>query len=702
MNFLFYFYFSDNENTTDNALEASAHITTGLTMALLQILLLLLYALPAFLLPITSNPLGLEDTPDNIAWSSQLLENRSPEHEGVRKIPKSIFITPNHPEMHANCPDGYKMEDGKCIKAQNFDVNPLALITSQFQQFLDKSPTTADYDDYDYDNYDSTESAGPYHVPLSLSFDDDQPNRDNVNDGIQNMPFLADNFDHKEETSQKHTFQTSTESKSTEHEDVVRITSTAVSNVNDGADDSVANNKDSTRTEPDIKSTTPSNVVVTTPDESLLIFSEGMGASTTQKKVLDDADANLPDNAFLEKEVESILSTDMEFNPTTTTNEKALSLSKKEIAQPNAGVHHHIVHNHIELTTPSDDQNNLEKELQSESLFKDGSLTGTSIINVSDGTTEISDNDIEVTTELLNSLNDKEINKAHLISTPIKPPKVSNKTEDPIVIVPTVEQVQIVTPVQVTTTSHSTNDHREKSNSQSIPSSTSVYNSELQTAERLNINESMLNKKLRESVMKHELNEDAIETIDTNNRFVYSHIDSSSNEPEPPSTLATVQPTTQRSLLDQLRFINKFTEDSRRNNRVRFPEPSTVNIFSNFKGGTIKFPGPVQQRTSEPLFNRLIPDIIPKKPPEPTAERPLFSWLPPGTSFDFSRNSSPAFMRFWNKMPLIRDPSMASNDSPEQFARSNSKSPTDNLYKDAPASEVYKVISSKNYKHDNR
>lgn len=679
-------------------------------MALLQILLLLLYALPSLLLPITSNPLGLEDTPDNLAWAAQSLESR-PEHEGVRKIPKSIFILPNHHELQVTCQDGYKMQDGKCLKAQNFDVNPLALITSQFQQFLDQDPTTVDFEeDYDYDNYDSTESK-PYRIQLDLSAANDPPSpvRDGVNDGIQNQPFLADNTDDRQQEEPKpKPVPTSTES-----ENVVPITATIGSNVDKWTDDSLANNKDSTRTGQDVKTTTPSDIVVTTPDESLLVFSDGMSVSTTQKKVLVDADAHIPENAFLEKEEENILSTEKEPNPTTTTiidNESSASIilsdrkesEKIHIDEANTGDHHHMVNNHIESTTPADDQKSLDKELQSESLFQDDSSMRTPI-NVSDGTTEISENDIEATTEPLNSLNDKEVNKAISIFTP----KASNKTKNPIVVVPTVEQVQIVTPVQVTTTSHSTTHHRKQSNSQSIPSSTtSAYNSELQTAERLDINDSMLNKKMRESVMKHELNEDAIDTIDTNNRFVYTHLDSphldsSSNEPEP-STSTTMQPfITQRSLFDQLRFVNHFTEDNRKNNRIRFPEPSAGNIFSNFKGGTIKFPGPVQQRTSEPLFNRLIPDIIPKKPPESAAERPLFSWLPAGTSFDFGRNSSPAFMRFWNKMPLIRDPSMASNDSPEQ-PRSNSKSPTDNLYKDAPASEVYKVISSKNYKHDNR
>ncbi len=669
-------------------------------MALLQILLLLLYALPSLLLPITSNPLGLEDTPDNLAYAAQSFDGRS-EYEGVnRKIPKSIFITPNHhPDFHMNCPNGYQLQDGNCVKKQNFDVNPLALITAQFQQNLD---TTVDYDEYDYENFgDSTESTEPLHIPLSVSFDDLPPIRGSYNDGIQNMPFLDDNLDRNEETSQKYRIPTSTESKSTEN--VVPITpiaATAVSNVNNRTDDNVANNKDSTRADQDLNPTTVSNdVVITTPDESLLIFSDGGAISTTQKKVLMD----LPENVFVEEEEENVGSTERDLDPTTTSidNEPVdvvrVTLSDRETDR------NHMVQNHIELTTQGDDQNILEKELQSESLFKDDSSTGTSI-NVSDGTTEIYENDIEVTTESLQTLSDKEANIAISTSTSTIPLKPSNKVDKPIVVVPTVEQVQIVTPVQqTTTTSHSTtHHHRKKSNSQSIPSSTSVYNGELQTAERLNINESMLNKKLRESVMKHELNEDAIETIDTNNRFVYTHLDSSSNEPEPPSTTTsstTMQPPTtpQRSMFDQLRFIS---EDSRRNNRVRFPEPSAMNIFSNFKGGTIKFPGPVQQRTNEPLFNRLIPDNIPKKPPESSADRPLFSWLPAGTSFDFSRNPNHGF-RFWNKQPLIRDRTMASNESAEH-PRSNSKSPTDSLYKDAPASEVYKVISSKNYKHDNR
>ncbi|XP_037033318.1 uncharacterized protein LOC119072243 isoform X2 [Bradysia coprophila] len=646
---------------------------TGLTMALLQMLLLLLYALPSLSLPITSNPLGLEDTPDNLAYHTQSLEGPS-EHEGVRKIAKSIFITPNHPDFHMSCPNGYQMKDGECAKIPNFEVNHLALITAQLEQFLDNKPTTSDYDEYDYDSYgDVTESAEPFHVPLSVSFEDEEPVRDKYNDGIQNMPFLADDSDGSEETSQKNP--SSTGPKTTDGENVAPSGAAVATNVDKWTDDNLAYNKDGTRMEHDIDPTTSSDVVVvTTPSLT----------STTHKKVLVDP----PQYMLSQKQDEHTPTTENELDPITFVGKDGLGDSAQitvfnneteaqHLDQEAAG--NNMVQNHIESTTQSDDQNNLDKELQSESLFKDDSVTGTSI-NVSDGTTEMNENDIEVTTQPLNSFSDKE----NSVSAPVLLLETSSKIEQPVVVVPTVEQVQIVTPVHPTTTSHSTTSHhRRKSHNQSTPSS--AHTSELQTAERLNINESMLNKKLRESVMKHELNEDAIETIDTNNRFVYTHLDSSaSNEPETPSSSSS--PTTMQPTITQQN------------------QPSPLNIFSNFKGGTIKFPGPVQQRATEPLFNRLIPDIIPKKPPETSGARPLFSWLPAGTSFDFNRNVNPAFMRFWNKMPLIRDRAMASNatSSSSEQPRSNSKSPTDNLYKDAPVSEVYKVISSRNYKHDNR
>lgn len=669
-------------------------------------LLLLLYALPSHSLPITSNPLGLEDTPDNLAYHTQSLEGRS-EHEGVRKIPKSIFITPNHPDFHMSCPNGYHMKDGECSKIPNFEVDPLELVAAQLEHLLDGKPTTSEYEDYDYENYgDATESAEPYRVPLDVSFDDEPPVRDKYNDGIQNMPFLADDFDSSEETPQKDPSSIG-KPKPNERENVVPNVATVATYVDKWASDNLANNKDSTRTEQDIDPTTSSDVVVTTPNELLL-------PSTTQKKVLVDP----PDYMFSQKQPE--LSTENELNPIVSVGTDGLS-GVQIAAINNETEAQHVDRGSvddnriIEVTTKGDEQNILDKELQSESLFKDDSLSGTSI-TVSEGTTEMDENDIEATTEPLNFFGDKEIANANAISTPVMLLESSNK--NPIVVVPTVEQVQIVTPVQQTTTSHSTTAHRKKSpHKQSTPSSTTtIHPSELQTAERLDINESMLNKKLRESVMKHELNEDAIETIDTNNRFVYTHLDSSSNEPEPPSstTTTTIHPTiaTQQSPLEQLRFFN---EDTRRNNaRIRFPSESSqpLNIFSNFKGGTIKFPGPVQQRATEPLFNRLIPEHIPKKPPESSGDRPLFSWLPAGTSFDFNRNANPAFMRFWNKMPLIRDRSMTTTSSSSSHAsseqpRSNSKSPTDNLYKDAavaaPAvSEVYKVISTRNFKHDNR
>lgn len=624
-------------------------------MALLQILLLLLYALPTLLLPITSNPLGLDDTPDNLAFAALSLHSRT-EHEGVRKIPKSIFIAPHHHLDPHSCPNGYKLVDGKCSKEQNFEVNQLALITSQFQQFLDKTQTTTDYDDYDYGSYgDSTESGEPLHIPLSVSFDDDtsSSNRDGYNDGLQNMPFLSDNLGGSEETTQKKPVETTTESKTTTNQKyVVPTAATVAANADRWPDDHLGSDgTDGARPDEELNPTTLQGVVLTTPDYY---------PSTTQKKALVD----VPENVFLDEDGRqpvartTVVDENESFDGVTTT------LANK-------------VTEHIELTTTT--ENDFDRELQSESLFKDDSVTGTTI-SMSDGTTEMIENDVEVTTEL---------------------PKK-------IVAVPTVEQVQIVTPVQQqTTTGHSTT-HRHHHHHRAKPTtttttSTTQYNGELQTAERLDINESMMNRKLSESIMKHELNEDAIETIDANNRFVYTHLDAPSNEPDRSPSTTAQSATAQRGSFDFLRLIGN--NDSRKNNRIRFPDPSAtpVNIFSNFKGGTIKFPGPVQQRTPEPLYNRLIPDLLPKKPPESAADRPLFSWLPAGTTFDFNRNAgaSNSAMRFWNKLPLIRDRSATSRGSSEP-TRSNSKSPTDSLYKDASVSEVYKVIASKNYKHDNR
>lgn len=124
-------------------------------------------------LPIISKP--LEDSPDHLVWEALLTVDTHHSDDKTRKIPKSIFITPNLNESKGNCPPDHKLgPDGRCYKTLKID--PLVILKTQIESLLKKNRTaTTEYDeDYDYSEYgESTESMssnGQYTIPLSLGF----------------------------------------------------------------------------------------------------------------------------------------------------------------------------------------------------------------------------------------------------------------------------------------------------------------------------------------------------------------------------------------------------------------------------------------------------------------------------------------------------------------------------------------------------
>lgn len=124
-------------------------------------------------LPIISKP--LENNPDHLVWEALLSIDTHRSDDKTRKIPKSIFITPNLNESKGNCPPDHKLgPDGRCYKT--LQIDPLLILKKQIESILknNRTATTEYEDDYDYSEYgESTESMnsnGQYTVPLSLGF----------------------------------------------------------------------------------------------------------------------------------------------------------------------------------------------------------------------------------------------------------------------------------------------------------------------------------------------------------------------------------------------------------------------------------------------------------------------------------------------------------------------------------------------------
>lgn len=216
-------------------------------------------------------------------------------------------------------------------------------------------------------------------------------------------------------------------------------------------------------------------------------------------------------------------------------------------------------------------------------------------------------------------------------------------------------------------------------------------------------NESNLDKITREKLEKHEQKEDAIENIDTRNRFVYHHLGNEApkfqlKKTEPPlwHSLLQSSTTTDKTLLeekinDQVKAITRIIEE---NNRMKFPtasEPSsTVNgQIDKRQNGFVRFPGPTSQRLMTSTMNTS---------PPTDAESNAKWWLSSNWS-DIESN----YDRLQQQPTPASSAASLSSTPFWKFStkRGNSKSPTEHLYEEQRYNHdpIYRVLTSKSLQH---
>uniref|UniRef100_A0A182LWM0 Folded gastrulation N-terminal domain-containing protein n=1 Tax=Anopheles culicifacies TaxID=139723 RepID=A0A182LWM0_9DIPT len=216
--------------------------------------------------------------------------------------------------------------------------------------------------------------------------------------------------------------------------------------------------------------------------------------------------------------------------------------------------------------------------------------------------------------------------------------------------------------------------------------------------------------------------------------------------------LASTPPGSNNNYLEQLRKINEIVAEKRRHQqqqeqhlgvgasstRIRFPSHDEEEISeaatSHYQqqATAVRFPGTVTNRLT-PSSNNHLPDNVSKKSTDSTTQRPAFWWLPSGWEVDQTGNK-PMLLRFWSRMPLVRDSALqptslstvgnvkhdpvdsgsgtnnnrwrsATGFQQQQqttgtsqslaTARGNSKSPSENFYKEVSAQDVYKVVNAR-------
>uniref|UniRef100_A0A182Q990 Folded gastrulation N-terminal domain-containing protein n=1 Tax=Anopheles farauti TaxID=69004 RepID=A0A182Q990_9DIPT len=365
------------------------------------------------------------------------------------------------------------------------------------------------------------------------------------------------------------------------------------------------------------------------------------------------------------------------------------------------------------------------------------------------------------------------------VSTTVSPPRPALAP-----IPPTKPSLQIITPIKgnwdlgLRAASHLVQQDRT---TRATPETTTpaVIQSERSTEEPSLLvvpHESLVDRKNSEEVQRQEAQHAVREANEASNRFVYHHLPAATVEAIVSSTtestvdnsvlqvrpLAATPPTggndnnnSNNNYLEQLRKINEIVAEKRRHQqqqeqqlsggtassatRIRFPSRDEDHLTGSASTASqqsvpsgVRFPGSATNRLT-PTSNRL-PDIFPKKSPDSTTQRPAFWWLPSGWEVDQTGNK-PMLLRFWSRMPLVRDSSIqpapasvhgepnadtnrwrsatgfqqqqqqqhhqaqqtGSNQQshPVATARGNSKSPSENFYKEVSAQEVYKVMNAR-------
>uniref|UniRef100_A0A6B2E5Y0 Putative cell wall surface anchor family protein n=1 Tax=Phlebotomus kandelakii TaxID=1109342 RepID=A0A6B2E5Y0_9DIPT len=650
-------------------------------------LIVIFYALCSHLLgevaslPVTSKPLA--SNPDHLAWEAWLtVDSRNPFHNDMtRKItPKSIFIAPNFRNESLPCPTGFKIDHrGQCIRVVSIDPNDL--LANRLQSILASTNIQTDDDEiYDYDAYDTS---GPFQVNLPLSLDanskleqsEESKKSDEFKEGAQALKGEASNIQETVEDQQ--------EAVTTSDEKSEFTTEMSLMSSEDVTEDILGTTIEdfATMTNQEVTSEIPTN----TTSSSL----DGITTSTSE-------------NTFEEENsTQPITESDQTTEKSVTEEVREVSLVQEEENEKNI-----------------DGNSTLKADLERNNLVLDVSSM-TQSTDSEEPTTMSSDEEVtEMFTETIaTSPSPQTFTETNTPSTESHKRPIEEKR---VVIITDKfkpsrkEFVLIVTPIPNVLIS--TTDNMEES---------TQFEGD---KELLGISdETEAEKKMREMVIHQEQKDAAMEKIDAHNRFVYHHLKNPTTTPLPMATdrsptttpLQTTISSTNAEVKEiaaterppERKPLNKFGDRTARpQNRIRFPTDDDVEDSpEEFKADLIRFPGPASHRLL-PNMNRLIPESLTRKPTTAITQNdssmPAIggpanrkqSWYPP-TWRNTTKQQKPVLLRFWSRMPLIRDSSFTGRRSLGH--RENSKSPSDNLYKDIPPQDMYRAIGARQKKHTN-
>lgn len=726
-------------------------------------------------LPITSQPLA--SNPEHLTWDAwQMPENsgRHPDHKAKKITPKSIFITPNFQTSPSHtCPPDHKLDSNKrCI--QIVKINEDELLANRIQALLGQTTSQSaneatdgegdggDLYDYDYEEEDGEN--GPFQLNLPLTFEAVYPEEAlPLKAGEETLlPFPAPHRPTHVDDS---------------HTDAGTISYISVEKISNATDEETMAQSNGTTgngtktigtTNNDFRDSNATRESCTTPGSNKYESSTNSAPITGQT---DRTDSDYP-----------LPSSDSEESETSTTDDDGLpsvtDLSQKTMADgvtDKIGMEFSSTETSVSASTlVTNDDNfsvtfvsnetsvledmNQAMKLNVSDIFGDPFsevVTGEmEWINYGNDTDDISEDAFlesesfivsnnRVTTQKTDTT--LEVNEnGHTMESSgadVDYPLPSSQTEEEHVDVNRESAVTETTPVFIVTPQSTvkqegnlwsllqspTRVHHKIHGGNNVPQRTTPASpATIEDVEKILLgptDEQSTEMKEREQAIKHEKNEAYLENLDSNNRFVYHHL-TSSTTPKP--SVVSIDRSNDR-ILNQIKEINRIVTENRLRHpnyptkkqeptRIRFPtdynshsnSDITFPQMSDFASatGTRFAPSYNSYNNNHEYSNLHFGPSTTLAPPTTSAasptNKPPFWWLPPGWQVDHS-GQKPTLLRFWERMPLVRDPSMMQRSSSRSTRRENSRSPSENLYQEISAQDIYKVLQSSNrdWKHTN-
>lgn len=692
-------------------------MSTSLSLVALLCCCSCLLAPLATSLPITSKP--LDNNPDHLTWEAAWLSGDSRPGIGgkAKKItPKSIFIAPQLNGFNGSlCPPDMKIDyNGKCIQVQS-NINPADIVLTKLQSLLEVggAPNAGGSEDYDYE-YDTS---GPFQVNLPLSIDlpvEEPPKRAEpfYDTTMVEVPIsLTTTTVQEDHLKQVSTQQTQTFLVETSKRPMDQTVAESQTDISFLAFESLPNGTLSTQLGTIVQqivlsSTTAVPTTVTTMDAASTDGSTTSGTSTVATGSTDSVSTTVSTGTTEELSstmpTESVTATDKMTGESLFATTTGISNQEMEVFKAELAAEALLLDTNQSSTTelPSTDMSEFETE-------PDTISTVSTTVDLASTSTDPTENTTSLDTTTMKML----------IHTIPSIPTTSRRAPSP-------KPVQIVTPVRTKWYSPPgatpppfivASYTQQERTTRATPETTSETPLAL-----LIMNDTEANKKNRDAIHRQEQQDKLRETMDTNNRFVYHHL-AAPSATSPSTTVAD------HYYVDQLKKINEIIAENKQrhqqqNSRIRFPSHLEDQIpAASSSSNMVRFPGSVSNRVTS---NRL-PDIFPKKSPDSTTQRPPFWWLPSGWEVD-QTGQKPMLLRFWSRMPLVRDQSLTSSTSsntdsssgstrwrpsapqvqpgstspdPAVAPRGNSKSPSESFYKEVSSQDVYKVLNMRQLKH---